>query len=202
MAFDDLKNFNGQKYTGMQVGLSHHWNYPNGEWEETKVAPDVWKIKFTSLKSRKTPAPEGSGVPLKTSYHWYILADQMVTKMTKDDYQTAMEGLKFKIGHKRAYWKNWSYGYEGQPTYRQKLISILQGALQQLILEEAYENPASPALSLTQPLASPLNVSLANPMNPLNPDLSIEDIDFHVSLQRLFTQGPEQKDRGIEERRQ
>ncbi len=189
MAFDDMKSFNGQKYTGMPVGLSHHWNYPNGEWEETKVAPDMWKIKFTSLKSRKTPAPEGSGVPLKTSYHWYIMADQCVTKTTKDDYQTAMEGLKFKIGHKRAYWKNWSYGYEGQPTYRQKLIGILQSALQQLILEEAYENPSSPVMSLMQPLSSPLNVSLANPMNPLNPDLPIEDINFHFNLQKLRASG-------------
>ncbi len=185
MAFDDMKSFNGQNYTGMHVGLSHHWNYPNGEWEETKVAPDVWKIRFTSLKSRKTPAPEGSGVPLKTSYHWYIMADQMVTKTTKDDYQTMMEGLKFKIGHKRAYWKNWSYGYEGQPTYRQRLIGILQSALQQLILEEAYENPASSVLSLTQPPPSPLNISQANPLNPLNPNLSIEDINFHFNLQRL-----------------
>jgi hypothetical protein len=46
---DDMKSFNGKKYTGMPVGLYHHWNYPNGEWEETKVEPDVWKIKFNSL---------------------------------------------------------------------------------------------------------------------------------------------------------
>jgi hypothetical protein len=186
MAFDDMKSFNGQKYTGMPVGLSHHWNYPNGEWDETKVAPDLWKIRFTSLKSRKTPAPEGSGVPLKTSYHWYIMADQRVVKTTKDDYQTEMQGLKFKIGHKRPYWKNWSYGYEGQPTYRQRLIGILQSALQQLILEEAYENPASSALSLTLPPPSPLNVSLANLMNPLSSDLSTEDINFHFNLQKLW----------------
>lgn len=189
MTFDDMKSFNGQRYTGMPVGLSHHWNYPNGEWEETKVSPDVWKIKFTSLKSRKTPAPEGSGAPLKTSYHWYIMADQCVTKTTKDDYQTAMEGLKFKIGHKRPYWKNWSYGYEGQPTYRQRLIGILQSALQQLILEEEYENPSSPVLSMTQPFSSSLNVSLANPMNSLNPDPSTEDINFHFNLQKLWAAG-------------
>jgi len=193
MAFDDMKSFNGQKYTGMPVGLSHHWNYPNGEWEETKVSPNLWKIRFTSMKSRKTPAPEGSGVPLKTSYHWYIMADQQVVKTTKDDYQTEMKGLKFKIGHKRPYWKNWSYGYEGQPTYRQKLIGILQSALQQLILEEAYENPASQALSLTRPPVSPLNVSIANPMNPLSSDLSTEDINFHFKLQKLWAAGEEKK---------
>jgi hypothetical protein len=145
------------------------------------------------MKSRKTPAPEGSGVPLKTSYHWYIMADQQVVKTTKDDYQTEMQGLKFKIGHKRPYWKNWSYGYEGQPTYRQKLIGILQSTLQRLILEEAYENPASSALSLTQPPVSPLNVSLANPMNPLNSDLSAEDINFHFSLQKLLAAAEEKK---------
>ncbi len=58
-------------------------------------------------------------------------------------------------------------------------------------LEEAYENSASPALSLTQPPVSPLNVSLANPMNPLNPDLSIVEINFHFNLQRLGLQEKE-----------
>src|SRR4030066_185959 len=75
----------------------------NGEWDETKVTPDLWKIRFRSLKSRQTPAPEGSGVPLKTSYHWFIMADQQVTKTAKDDYQTVMQGLRFKVGGKRHY---------------------------------------------------------------------------------------------------
>lgn len=183
MTFEDMKTFNGQKYTGMPVGLSHHWNYPNGDWEETKISPDLWKIRFSSLKTRKTPAPEGYGVPLKTSYHWYIMADQQVTKTTKDDYQTVMQGLKFKVGHKRPYWKNWSYGYEGQQTYRQKVIGILQSALQQLLLEEAAENPHSPVLNSMQQLSSLLDVSQ---VNPLNPDLSIEDLNFHFKLKKLF----------------
>jgi hypothetical protein len=69
------------------------------------------------------------------------------------------------------------------------LIGILQSALQQLILEEAYENTSSPVMSLTQPFSSPLDVSLANPMNPLNPDLSTEDINFHFNLQKLWAAG-------------
>jgi hypothetical protein len=183
MGFDDEKEFKGQSYTGMPVGRSHHWNYPNGDWEETKVTPDLWKIRFRSLKSRQTPAPEGSGVPLNTAYHWFIMADQQVTKTTKDDYQTEMQGLKFKIGHKRPYWKKWSYGCADQLTYRQKLINALQSTLQQLRLEEEYENPTSHVLS--QQHTSPLDVSLANPMNPLNPSLSADDIRFHFSLQNL-----------------
>jgi hypothetical protein len=93
------------------------------------------------------------------------MADQQVTKTTKDDYQTVMQGLKFKIGHKRPYWKNWSYGYEDQQTYRQKVIGILQSTLQQLLLEEATENPRSPVLNL---------------------DLSLEDLNFHFRLKELF----------------
>lgn len=137
MSFDDTKVFNGRCYSGMSVGAGHLWNYPNGLWEETKITPDQWRIKFSSVKCRTNPAPEGSGAPLGTGYHWYIMADQCVKKVSKDEYQTLMEGLKFKIGHRRPYWKNWSYTYPEQPTYRQKLIGILRQTLQQLEADEA-----------------------------------------------------------------
>lgn len=51
-----------------------------------------------------------------------------------------------------------------------------------LIIEETYGSPSSPVLSLIHLLSSLLNVSLANPMNPLNPNLSIGDINFHFNL--------------------
>jgi hypothetical protein len=132
MSFDDLKSFNGMKYSGMSVGGAHHWNYPDGVWDETKVAPDRWQFKFTSHKRRVVPSPVGSGVPLNTAYHWYVIADQKVVKIDKDTYETVMEGTKFKIGHRRPYWKNWSYTYTGQITYRQRLIQIFRDILQNL----------------------------------------------------------------------
>lgn len=137
MAFNDTKLFNGKRYSGMSVGTGHLWNYPNGVWEETKVADDKWHIRFTSVKCRSKPAPEGSGCALGTGYHWYIMADQCVRKVSKDEYQTLMEGLKFKIGHRRPYWNNWSYTYPEQPTYRQKLIEVLRRTLQQLEADES-----------------------------------------------------------------
>lgn len=160
MSFDDIKTFNGMKYTGMTVGRSHHWDYLNSVWDETKLASDKWQFKFTSLKRRQGAAPVGSGVPLNTEYHWYIIADQRVIKADKDTYQTVMEGTKFKIGHKRPYWKNWSYTYAGQMTYRQRLIQIFKSLLQQLEEEEVKEIrqpllpsvPALPTGPLTQPL--------------------------------------------------
>jgi hypothetical protein len=158
MSFDDLKSFNGMKYSGMSVGGVHNWNYPDGVWEETKVAPDRWKFKFTSLKRRQVPAPVGSGVPLKTQYHWYILGDQRVVKIDKDSYETVMEGMKYKIGHRRPYWKNFSYVYPGQMTYRQKLIQIFREMLKQLEEEEAggvqqYLLQPLPESPLAQPLS-------------------------------------------------
>jgi hypothetical protein len=59
-----------------------------------------------------------------------------VIKINKDEYQTVMEGSKFKMGHRRPYWKNWSYAYPGQLTYRQKLIQILKETLEKLEQEE------------------------------------------------------------------
>ncbi len=148
MSFNDIKTFNGMKYTGMTVGRSHHWDYLNSVWDETKLASDKWQFKFTSLKRRQAAAPVGSGVPLNTGYHWYIIADQRVIKADKDTYQTVMEGTKFKIGHKRPYWKNWSYAYSGQMTYRQRLIQIFKNLLQQLEEEEmkSAQQPLIPSL--------------------------------------------------------
>ncbi len=137
MSFDDIKQFNGQRYTGLSVGGRHHWNYHNAVWEEQKVAPDRWHIKFSAIKSRHTPAPIGSGVPLKTSYLWHISADQVVTKVSKDEYLTLMQGIKTKIAHKRPYWKAFSCCYEGQQTYRQRRIAFLKNELEKLEGEEA-----------------------------------------------------------------
>jgi hypothetical protein len=146
--FDDLKVFNSQKYTGMIVGGEHHWMYPNGLWDEKKTAPERWEFTFTSLKRRCVPAPDGSGAPNGTSYHWYILADQKVTKISKDEYETMMQGLKFKIGHKRPYWRGFSYTYKDQKSYRQRLIEILRDTLLKLEQEEAQEQGAGIKLQI------------------------------------------------------
>lgn len=132
MAIDDMKDFNGKPYSGMTVGGKHLWDYQNAVWEETKVTPDQWAIKFTALKHRHNTAPVGSGVPLGTEYHWFILADQVVKKTTCDDYTTELTGTKFKLGHKRAYWKGFSYTYSGQQSYKEKLLQVLKDTVKQL----------------------------------------------------------------------
>lgn len=132
MAFNDIKEFNGQKYSGMPIGGGHSWIYQDGQWKEQKVAPDRWKFSFNCIKRRYLPAPIGSGVNLGTQYHWYILADQMVTKTDKDSYETSMQGLKFKLGHKRPHWRDFSYNYSNNIPYRQRLIEILKNLLEEL----------------------------------------------------------------------
>ncbi|WP_242457672.1 hypothetical protein [Pedobacter sp. BS3] len=102
--YNKFKNFEGKQYTGMQIGRSHHWEYDQGDWKETKITPDLWEISYAVTKRRKGHgAPEGSGVPVGTEYHWYILAHQTARKLNANDYSTAMSGLKFKLAHKRAY---------------------------------------------------------------------------------------------------
>jgi len=95
----------------MQVGRSHEWNYPNGKWKETKVAPDRWEFAFSSTKTRNKPAPVGSGCDLGTQYHWLIVGNQYVRKVDADTYETMMKGLKFKVGYRKPYWRKWSYEY-------------------------------------------------------------------------------------------
>ena len=132
MAFDDLKEFQGRIYSGMPVGGEHLWEYPDGIWLERKVAPDRWDFTFSSLKRRAHEAPPGSGVPAGTEYHWFILAHQKVRKRDKDTYETSMEGIKYKIAHKRPHWRYWSTEYPDQEPEGEVLIRILEEYLAEL----------------------------------------------------------------------
>jgi hypothetical protein len=129
--YNEVKDFNGQKYTGMQVGGSHSWRYDKGIWKETKITPDKWKFEFDCLKSRMHQAPSETGALDKTEYHWYIIADQKVVKMDENTYNTIMKGAKFKIGHKRPNWNNWNYQYHHE-SYEDKIIKILEEVIAQL----------------------------------------------------------------------
>jgi hypothetical protein len=132
VAFDDLKTYQGQVYSGMSIGGTHVWEYPRGVWEERKVAPDRWVFSFQSGKKRARKAPEGSGALPGTQYHWFILAHQRVRKVDQDTYETVMEGVKYKGAHKRPYWRRWSTDYPDHEPEREILIRILEEYLAEL----------------------------------------------------------------------
>jgi hypothetical protein len=127
--YNEFKEFEGQHYTGMRVGRSHKWNYDSGVWKETKITPDLWEISYAVTKRRAGHAPEGSGVPVGTEYHWYILAHQNVRKLNANDYTTSMTGLKYKLAHKRADKDKWSASAKAQ---RKRLVKLLQELIVQL----------------------------------------------------------------------
>ena len=130
--YNSLKKYNNKIYTGMRVGGSHHWIYNNGKWFEIKEAPDKWSFKFDSVKTRINPAPSNTGASIKTKFHWYIIADQIATKINNNSYMTSMKGIKFKVGHKRPYWRNFSYQYPEQLSYKERIIKILEEILWKL----------------------------------------------------------------------
>lgn len=132
MAYEDVKEFEGHRYTGMSIGGEHVWTYPKGRWRERKVAPERWEFTFASVKERERSAPEGSGVPEGTQFHWYILAHQRARKVDKDCYTTFMEGVKHKIAHRRPHWRRWSSEYPDQRPERDRLVDILEAALTEL----------------------------------------------------------------------
>lgn len=138
-SYNEFKEFQGKKYTGMKIGRSHHWDYEQGDWKEKKQTPDLWVFNYNVTKHRRGKAPEGSGVPIGTEYHWYILAHQNVRKLDANTYSTAMSGYKYKLAHKRAEKENWSTTYSGQ---RKRLIKLFQSIIHQLEQEEIEENNA------------------------------------------------------------
>ncbi len=128
-SFDKFKTFNGKLYTGVQIGRGHHWNYDAGDWKETKITPDLWEVSYAVTKRRVGHAPDDSGAPVGTEYHWYILAHQTAKKLNANDYDTKMTGLKFKLAHKRAANGKWS---ASGPTQRKHLVQFLKSVIQQL----------------------------------------------------------------------
>jgi hypothetical protein len=128
-SYNKFKEFNGKLYTGVQIGRGHHWNYDKGDWKETKITPDLWEISYAVTKRRVGKAPETSGVPVGTEYHWYILAHQSARKLNANDYATTMTGLKFKLAHKRADKGKWS---ASGPTQRKHLADFLRQFIAQL----------------------------------------------------------------------
>ena len=131
-SYNQFKEFEGKKYNGMKVGRTHKWYYDKGEWKEKKLTPDKWQFTYNVTKRRAGNAPEGSGVPVGTEYHWYILANQSVKKLDANNYTTSMIGLKYKLAHKRAERNNWSSSDNAQ---RKKLIEILEELIENLKLE-------------------------------------------------------------------
>jgi len=54
-----------------------------------------------------------------------------------------MDGVKYKIAHKRPHWRKWSDEYPDQEPERERLIAILERQLAEL-----RRDPARPASSL------------------------------------------------------
>jgi hypothetical protein len=128
-SYDRPKEHAGKQYTGMQIGRSHKWYYDKGEWKETKITPDLWRIFYSVTKRRSGKAPKGSGAKVGTAYHWYILAHQRVQKLNANDYSTTLMGLKYKIAHKRADKGKWNIKSTTQRTH---LIQFLKEWIHQL----------------------------------------------------------------------
>jgi hypothetical protein len=137
----------------MKIGRSHKWFYDKGEWKETKVTPDLWTISYAVTKRRAGKAPEGSGVPVGTEYHWYILAHQNVRKLDANSYTTTLTGLKYKLAHRRADKDKWNISEKAQ---RKRLIKILKDLIVQLEKEPANLNEAPDTKVVPKPKSAPV----------------------------------------------
>src|SRR5205807_2811050 len=126
VSYNEFKEHEGQRYTGMKIGRSHKWYYDQGEWKEKKITPDLWQIGYAVTKRRAGRAPEGSGVPVGTEYHWYIVPHQNTAKQTTNDYTTSLAGHKFKIAHRRAGSEKWS---TTPRTQRKRMNTFLRSVL-------------------------------------------------------------------------
>jgi hypothetical protein len=132
-AYDQFKEHEGKRYTGMKIGRGHKWKYDAGDWTEKKVTPDKWEFQYSVVKRRKGRAPEGSGAPVGTAYNWYLLGRQIVTKIDANSYTTELAGVKYKLAHKRADKTTWSASDRAQ---RRRLVQILREVIAEVERQE------------------------------------------------------------------
>jgi hypothetical protein len=134
--YNRFKEFEGRRYTGMKIGRGHKWHYDPGVWSEKKITQDEWEINYSVTKRRAGKAPEGSGVPVGTQYHWYIIAHQVVSKLNANDYSTSLTGLKFKLAHKRADKETWSASTKAQQKKTVQILRQIAAELEQQLTEQ------------------------------------------------------------------
>jgi hypothetical protein len=127
--YNRLKEYDGSRYSGMKIGGAHKWYYDKGEWKERKMKPDEWDIYYETTKRRAGYAPEYSGAPVGTSYNWLIVTHQRVDKLDANSYMTRMEGMKFKVAHKRTGNDKWNIT---EKTQRKKVITFLEQVIDEL----------------------------------------------------------------------
>src|ERR1041384_7310011 len=166
--YDELKEFRGKRYTGMRVGRSHKWRYDAGEWKERKVTPDRWEFTDSVVKRRAGHAPEGSGAPVGTAYHWYIVADQVVTKIDANSYTTVMTGHNLKIAHQRAGRSSWSASERAKNKQLVKLLRELADDLESRPIEAAPDVEAGPERASHRRTTTPAAPPQHNPRGRLS----------------------------------
>ena len=158
-SFDAPKTWHGRTYTGMKVGRGHHWDY-EGKWVERKLGPDLWEVDFVATKTRKGKgAPEGSGAPVGTEYHWFLApVAQSARKLDANTYETRMQGFKWKIGFRPATSATGDYPWARTgETARQRASRLLEQTLGDLKAEEKAGEPdlAAPELEGVRPTPPP-----------------------------------------------
>lgn len=172
--YNQYKKYNGQQYTGMQIGKTHKWYYDKGIWRERKVTPDMWEITYSVVKRRAGKAPEGSGVPVGTGYHWFILSHQFVHKLDANDYSTAMVGVKLKVAHKRADKEKWNIS---EATKRNHLIKMLK----EFIAEMEKHPQKTEIVPLEFTFRNKLYKGMAVPMMAMCHDEVCNDLDVTLN---------------------
>ncbi len=180
VSYNDFKEYEGHRYTGMKIGRSHKWHYDSGEWREKKITPDLWQIGYAVTKRRAGRAPEGSGVPVGTEYHWYVLAHQNTTKRSANDYTTSMTGLKFKIAHKRAGSEKWS---ATPRTQRKRMITFLRSVIADLETQRDVASEAIPARD-TPPAADRRTARPSRAMKPATRRHRASDVSAQRQVRR------------------
>jgi len=66
MAYDEVKAFHGQAYTGMSAGGERTWTYPDGLWLETKAEPEKWEFTFSQSRGESV-SPKAALVDARDS---------------------------------------------------------------------------------------------------------------------------------------
>jgi len=119
-----LTEFEGEAYNGLRA--TQTWAMGKGKWEEQPTGALSWDILFETIAVK--PLKAGTGMPIGSEHHSYLLAHQKLVKTRNNTYQVRLEGVKFKLAHKET-GEKWS---ANAGVRHNNLIKILKQALNDL----------------------------------------------------------------------
>jgi len=132
MVYYNIKN-GKKKFEKKMFEVKKNWKISNTKLLEEGMGPQQ-KVNLSFEKTREKPIGPNKGAVIGTKLHWFIIADQIETKLDDNSYKSSIIGIRFRIGRKRPHWE--LFNYDPYISKKERIIKILEDYIKKLREED------------------------------------------------------------------